>query len=215
MKWLPLYNWAGIASLPSQIMCPKHFTYFILNLPCCQTFFPAKLSKPLSDLSNAHSGCLKKIVIYILYWWHNCLFKQLEWAFKRSERGFEHCMINCIQGFLHSSLTNWRSIILKPEGILVKEIFPKGVKNAVLFLDSGLIGKNPLLSRVTQLKIGDICWRATKVSETVLGVDNAKLGICYMYICMDGWYVCPLNTSVMQFFHPKTRLFRPDTTSFW
>ncbi len=68
----------------------------------------------------------------------------------------------------------------------MKEIFPKGVKNAVLFLDSGLIGKNPLLSRVTQLKIGDICWRATKVSETVLGVDNAKLGICYMYICMDG-----------------------------
>ncbi len=37
-------------------------------------------------------------------------------------------------------------------------------------------------------------WRA---SETVLGVDNAKSGICYMYICiyvcMYGLYVCPLN----------------------
>ncbi len=34
-------------------------------------------------------------------------------------------------------------------------------------------------------------------SETVLGVDNAKSGICYMYICiyvcMYGLYVCPLN----------------------
>ncbi len=29
-------------------------------------------------------------------------------------------------------------------------------------------------------------WQA---SETVLGVDNAKSGICYMYICMwDGTY---------------------------
>ncbi len=27
------------------------------------------------------------------------------------------------------------------------------------------------------------------MSETVLGVDNAKSGICYMYICMwDGKY---------------------------
>ncbi len=32
-------------------------------------------------------------------------------------------------------------------------------------------------------------WRASVASETVLGVDNAKLGICYMYICMwDGTY---------------------------
>ncbi len=32
-------------------------------------------------------------------------------------------------------------------------------------------------------------WRASKASETVLGVDNAKSGICYMYICMwDGTY---------------------------
>ncbi len=30
-------------------------------------------------------------------------------------------------------------------------------------------------------------------SETVLGVVNAKSGICYMYICMYGWYVCHLN----------------------
>ncbi len=32
-------------------------------------------------------------------------------------------------------------------------------------------------------------WRASVASETVLGVDNAKSGICYMYICMwDGTY---------------------------
>ncbi len=44
------------------------------------------------------------------------------------------------------------------------------------------------LSGVTQLKIGDICWRASGASETVLGVDNAKSGICYMYVWMDGTY---------------------------
>ncbi len=37
-------------------------------------------------------------------------------------------------------------------------------------------------------KIGDVCWRASEGSETVLGVDNAKSGICYMYVCMDGTY---------------------------
>ncbi len=35
-------------------------------------------------------------------------------------------------------------------------------------------------------------WRASVASETVLGVDNAKSGICYiyiyMYVCMDGTY---------------------------
>ncbi len=53
------------------------------------------------------------------------------------------------------------------------------------------------LTGVTQLKIGDVCWRANEASETVLGVDNTKSGICYMYIyiyvCMYGLYVCPLN----------------------
>ncbi len=49
------------------------------------------------------------------------------------------------------------------------------------------------LTGVTQSKIGDVClfiyWRASVASETVLGVDNAKSGICYMYICMwDGTY---------------------------
>ncbi len=29
------------------------------------------------------------------------------------------------------------------------------------------------------MKIGDVCWRASEASETVLGVDNAKSGICY------------------------------------
>ncbi len=27
-------------------------------------------------------------------------------------------------------------------------------------------------------------WRASEASETVLGVDNAKSGICYIYICI-------------------------------
>ncbi len=45
------------------------------------------------------------------------------------------------------------------------------------------------LTGVTQSKIGDVYWRASVASETVLGVDNAKSGICYMYICMwDGTY---------------------------
>ncbi len=26
-------------------------------------------------------------------------------------------------------------------------------------------------------------WRSSEASETVLGVDNAKSGICYMYVC--------------------------------
>ncbi len=34
-----------------------------------------------------------------------------------------------------------------------------------------------------------LIWRASVASETVLGVDNAKSGICYyMYVCMDGTY---------------------------
>ncbi len=39
-----------------------------------------------------------------------------------------------------------------------------------------------------------IYWRASVASETISGVDNAKSGICYMYICiyvcMYGLYVC-------------------------
>ncbi len=49
-------------------------------------------------------------------------------------------------------------------------------------------------------KIGDVCWRASVASETVLGVDNAKSGICYMYICMwDGTYA-PLKRARGTFF---------------
>ncbi len=33
-----------------------------------------------------------------------------------------------------------------------------------------------------------VYWRASVASETVLGVDNAKSGICYIYVCMDGTY---------------------------
>ncbi len=31
-------------------------------------------------------------------------------------------------------------------------------------------------------------WRASVASETVLGVDNARSGICYIYVRMDGTY---------------------------
>ncbi len=31
-------------------------------------------------------------------------------------------------------------------------------------------------------------YRASEASEILLGVDNAKSGICYMYVCMDGTY---------------------------
>ncbi len=40
-----------------------------------------------------------------------------------------------------------------------------------------------------QNRVYYVIWRASEASETVLGVDNAKSGICYMYICMwDGTY---------------------------
>ncbi len=37
---------------------------------------------------------------------------------------------------------------------------------------------------VDNAKSGICYWRVSVASETVLGVDNAKSGICYMYICM-------------------------------
>ncbi len=64
----------------------------------------------------------------------------------------------------------------------------------------------------------NIYWRASVASETVLWVDNAKSGICYMYICiyvcMYGLYVCPLNARAGNFFLQKTRLFRLDPSLF-
>ncbi len=58
--------------------------------------------------------------------------------------------------------------------------------------------------------------RARVASETVLGVDNAKSGICYIYIyvCMYGWYVCSLNVRAENVFLLKTRLFRLDSSLF-
>ncbi len=58
---------------------------------------------------------------------------------------------------------------------------------------------------VTQLKIGDVCLLA---SETVLGVDNAKSGICYIYICMYVWMVR------MPFKRARGKLFSPKNTTF-
>ncbi len=43
-------------------------------------------------------------------------------------------------------------------------------------------------------------YRASEASEILLGVVNAKSGICYMYVCMDGWYVCPLKARAGNFF---------------
>ncbi len=60
------------------------------------------------------------------------------------------------------------------------------------------------LTGVTQSKIGDVCWRA---SETVLGVDNAKSGICYIYICMYVWMVR------MLFKRARGELFYPKNTA--
>ncbi len=57
-------------------------------------------------------------------------------------------------------------------------------------------------------------WRASEASETVLGVDNAKSGICYIYVCMYGWYVCILNARAGNFYKKKTRLFRLDPSLF-
>ncbi len=57
-------------------------------------------------------------------------------------------------------------------------------------------------------------WRASEASETVLGVDNAKSGICYIYLCMYGWYVGHLNARVGTVFLQRTRLFRLDPSLF-
>ncbi len=59
-----------------------------------------------------------------------------------------------------------------------------------------------------------IYWRASEASETVLGVDNAKSGICYIYVCMYGWYVSSLNARAGNVFLLKTRLFRLDSSLF-
>ncbi len=51
-------------------------------------------------------------------------------------------------------------------------------------------------------------WRASRASETVLRVVNAKSGICYMYIGVYGWYVGPLNARAGgQLFSPKNSAF--------
>ncbi len=38
-----------------------------------------------------------------------------------------------------------------------------------------------------------IYWQASVVSETVLEVDNAKSGICYIYVCI---LFSPKNTAI-------------------
>ncbi len=63
-----------------------------------------------------------------------------------------------------------------------------------------------------------VYWRASEASETVLGVDNAKWGICYIYIYvyvfMYEWYVCSLNARAGNFFLLKIWLFRLDSSLF-
>ncbi len=49
-----------------------------------------------------------------------------------------------------------------------------------------------------------VYWRASVASETVLGVDNAKSGICYIYICMYVWMVrMLLKRARGELFSPK------------
>ncbi len=44
------------------------------------------------------------------------------------------------------------------------------------------------------------CLLASERSErdSIRG-GNAKSSVCYMYICMCGWYVCPLNACAGNF----------------
>ncbi len=52
-----------------------------------------------------------------------------------------------------------------------------------------------------------VCWQASGASETVLGVDNAKSGICYIYVRMYVWmYVSPLNARAGNFLSKKHSL---------
>ncbi len=48
-----------------------------------------------------------------------------------------------------------------------------------------------------------VYWRASVASETVLGVDNAKSGICYIYICMYVWMVRMLFKRARETFSKK------------
>ncbi len=69
------------------------------------------------------------------------------------------------------------------------------------------------LSGVTQSRFRYIIyWRA---SETVLGVDNAKSGIC-IYVCIYVWIVrMPFKRARGErIFFKKTRLFRLDPCLF-
>ncbi len=57
---------------------------------------------------------------------------------------------------------------------------------------------------VDNAKLGICYWRASVASETVLGVDNAKSGICYIYICMYVWMVRMLfKRARVERFSPK------------
>ncbi len=51
-------------------------------------------------------------------------------------------------------------------------------------------------------------YRASEASEILLGVDNAKSGICYIYICMYVWMVR------MLFKRARGELFSPKNTAF-
>ncbi len=71
------------------------------------------------------------------------------------------------------------------------------------------------LTVVTQLKIGDVCLLASERCERdSIRVDNAESGICYIYVYMHGWYICPLNARAGNFFLKKSRLFRLDPSLF-
>ncbi len=56
------------------------------------------------------------------------------------------------------------------------------------------------------IKHDSTSWLASGASETVLGVDNAKSGICCMYVCMDGMYAS--QTRVRGGFSSKNTAFQ-------
>ncbi len=58
-----------------------------------------------------------------------------------------------------------------------------------MFIDWRASEASETVLGVDNAKSGICYWRASEASETELGVDNAKSGICYIYICMYGWMV--------------------------
>ncbi len=68
-------------------------------------------------------------------------------------------------------------------------------------------GASETVLGVNNAKSGICYGRARVASETVLGVDNAKSGICYIYVCMYVWMVR------MLFKRARGKRFSPKNTA--